>query len=118
MRRAVPPSSFHSSPAIYGKVAGTRGWRYMGALGVLIPIIIYMYYVVIESWCLGYALAYLTGSIDLGSDPAVYAEQSAAFFGDFVGIGGNGLIYDGAIDTSLLLFGVVFAINFALISNP
>jgi len=106
---------FHSSPAIYGKVAGARGWRYMGALGVLIPIIIYMYYVVIESWCLGYAIAYLTGSIDLGSDPGKYAEQSAAFFGDFVGIGGNGLFYDGAIDTGLLLWGVVFVINFALI---
>jgi SNF family Na+-dependent transporter len=106
---------YHSAPAIYGKVAGGRSWRYMGALGVLIPIIIYMYYVVIESWCLGYAIAYLTGSIDLGSDPGAYAEQSAAFFGDFVGSGSNGLIYDGAIDNGFLLWGVVFAINFALI---
>lgn len=106
---------FHSSPAIYGAVAGSRGWRYMGALGVLIPIVIYMYYVVIESWCLGYALAYLTGSIDLGNDPAAYGEQSAAFFGNFVGIGADGLIYDGAIDSGLLLWAVVFGINFALI---
>ena len=37
---------------------------------VLIPIIVYMYYVVIESWCLGYALSYLFGWIDLGEDPA------------------------------------------------
>ena len=112
---------FHSSPAIYGAVAGAssgagaRGWRYMGALGVLIPIVIYMYYVVIESWCLGYALAYLTGSIDLGSDPAAYAEQSASFFGNFVGIESDGLIYDGVIDTGFLLWAIVFAINFALI---
>ncbi|MCH7599290.1 MAG: sodium-dependent transporter [Myxococcales bacterium] len=115
MGRMGGRAGFHSSPAIYGKIAGSRSWRYMGALGVLIPIIIYMYYVVIESWCLGYAIAYLTGAIDLGSDPGAYAEQSAAFFGDFVGIGGNGLIYDGAIDTGFLLWGFVFAINFALI---
>ncbi len=106
---------YHSSPAIYGSVAGSRGWRYMGALGVLIPIVIYMYYVVIESWCLGYAIAYLTGSIDLGNDPAAYGEQSAAFFGEFVGIGADGLLYDGAIPSSVLLWAGVFTINFALI---
>ncbi|MCS5618852.1 MAG: sodium-dependent transporter [Myxococcota bacterium] len=105
----------HSSPAIYGAVAGSRGWRYMGSLGVLIPIVIYMYYVVIEAWCLGYALAYLTGSIDLGSDPALYSEQSAAFFGNFVGIESNGFTSNGSIDTSFLLWGFVFAINFFLI---
>lgn len=106
---------YHSSPAIYGAVAGSRSWRFMGALGVLIPIVIYMYYVVIESWCLGYALAYLTGSIDLGNDPALYGEQSAAFFGSFVGIDSDGFTSSGSIDRSLLLWAFVFSINFVLI---
>ncbi len=105
---------FHSSPAIYGAVAGKPRWRFMGALGVLIPIIIYMYYVVIESWCLGYALAYLTGSIDLGNDPSAYGERSAAWFGDFVGIGANGL-GDGGVATSVYLWALVFAVNFIFI---
>ncbi|MDP6979347.1 MAG: sodium-dependent transporter [Myxococcota bacterium] len=106
---------FHSSPAIYGAVAGRPRWRFMGALGVLIPIIIYMYYVVIESWCLGYALAYLTGSIDLGNDPSTYGERSAAWFGDFVGIGGNGLRDESGISTSVYLWLFVFVVNFAFI---
>jgi NSS family neurotransmitter:Na+ symporter len=29
--------------------------RYLGAFALLIPLVIYMYYVVIEAWCLGYA---------------------------------------------------------------
>jgi len=115
MGRMGGSRGFHSSPAIYGSVAGTKGWRFMGALGVLIPIVIYMYYVVIESWCLGYALAYLTGSIDLGSDPSAYGERSASWFGDFVGIGGDGFLYDGGLSTSFYLWAFVFAINFALI---
>ena len=106
---------FHSSPAIYGAVAGKPAWRFMGALGVLIPIVIYMYYVVIESWCLGYALAYLTGSIDLGNDPAAYGERSAAYFGNFVGIGSDGLLDDGGIATSVYLWAFVFLVNFVFI---
>ncbi|MCP4037547.1 MAG: sodium:calcium symporter, partial [bacterium] len=115
MGRMGGSRGFHSSPAIYGSVAGAKGWRFMGALGVLIPIVIYMYYVVIESWCLGYALAYLTGSIDLGTDPAVYGERSAAWFGDFVGIGADGLRYEGGLSTSFYLWAFVFAVNFAFI---
>jgi NSS family neurotransmitter:Na+ symporter len=115
MGRMGGSRGFHSSPAIYGSVAGKRSWRYAGALGVLIPIVIYMYYVVIESWCLGYAIAYLTGAIDLGPDPSAYGEQSSAFFGSFVGIESDGVIYNGSLDTGLLLWAGVFAINFTLI---
>jgi NSS family neurotransmitter:Na+ symporter len=106
---------FNSCPAIFGVVGRAPIWRYFGAIGVLIPIIIYMYYVVIESWCLGYALSYLFGTIDLGSDPSAFGEKSAAFFGEFVGIESNGLSYNGSIHTSVYLWAFVFAINFALI---
>lgn len=106
---------FSSCPAIFGTIGKARHWRYMGVIGVLIPIIIYMYYVVIESWCLGYALAYLFGTIDLGQDPAKHAEQSAAFFGSFVGIEKDGLVYDGGIHHSFYLWAGVFTLNFVLI---
>ncbi len=37
--------------------------RYLGVIGVLIPLAVSFYYVFIEAWCLGYAWHYLTGGI-------------------------------------------------------
>ena len=54
---------FHSTPAIMGVWGKGPVARYMGAFGVLVPLVIYFYYVVIESWCLRYAIAYATGGI-------------------------------------------------------
>ncbi|MCP4037239.1 MAG: sodium:calcium symporter, partial [bacterium] len=44
-----------------------------------------------------------------------YGERSAAWFGDFVGIGADGLRYEGGLSTSFYLWAFVFAVNFALI---
>ncbi len=115
MGRLGGKRGFNSCPAILGSVGKGRPWRYAGVIGVLIPIIIYMYYVVIESWCLGYALSYLFGWIDLGQDPSAYGAASASYFGEFVGIERNGLIYDGALHKSVYLWALVFGINFFLI---
>ncbi len=115
MGRLGGTKGYNSCPAIFGVIGKSRIWRYLGVVGILIPIIIYMYYVVIESWCLGYALSYLFGWIDLGQDPSAYGERSAAYFGEFVGIEDNGLFYDGALHRSVLLWAGVFAINFFLI---
>jgi len=106
---------FNSCPGIYGAIGRRRVWRYFGVIGVLIPIIIYMYYVLIESWCLGYAVQYLFGGIDLGNDPSAYGARSADFFGKFVGIEQNGLLYSGEIHTTVYIWLFVFAINFILI---
>jgi len=62
-----------------GRFGGARGynsaagifrtlWKrpfapYFGVLGCLVPVGIYMYYILIESWCLGYAWHYLSGTM-------------------------------------------------------
>jgi len=106
---------YNSCPAILGVLGGRRGWSYPGVLGLLIPIAIYMYYVLIESWCLGYAWAYLTGSIDLGDDPTKYVEGSEAFFGRFVGIDSDGLMLKSGIQPSVVFWIITFTLNFILI---
>jgi SNF family Na+-dependent transporter len=65
---------FHSAPAILGVVGKGRIARYLGVLGVLIPIGVYFYYVLIESWCLGYTLKFIGGGIGI-PEGAVIAEQ-------------------------------------------
>jgi SNF family Na+-dependent transporter len=108
---------FNSCPAIFGVMGRHPIWRYFGVLGLLIPIIVYMYYVLLESWCLGYAWSYLTGAMDtaLGTDPALYREKSTEFFDEFVGGKQDGLMMDGRLHISVIVWAIVFAINFMLI---
>ena len=40
---------FNSCPAIFGVLGRRPIWRYLGVLGLLIPIVVYMYYILIES---------------------------------------------------------------------
>jgi len=106
---------FNSCPAIFGVLGRGRVWRYLGVLGLIIPIIIYMYYVLIESWCMGYAYMYLTGGIDLGTDPGQFKEKCLEFFNGFVGANQDGLMLQGSIHSSVVIWAVVFAINFFFI---
>lgn len=106
----------HSSPAIMGAVGRGRPMRYLGVLGIVIPLVVYMYYGLIESWCLRYAFAYLSGSLDLGSDPAGYAAASEAFFNGVTGAEANGFtLSHGPLDPAVIFWLLVFAANIWLI---
>lgn len=105
----------NSAPAIFGVLGGKSRYRYIGVLGIMIPIMIYMYYVLIEAWCLGYAWAYLTGSIDLGGDPGQYAQRSTDFFNAFTGATADGGVFESGASSLLLLAAITFTLNFVLI---
>jgi len=104
---------FHSTPAIMGVWGKGPVARYMGAFGVLVPLVIYFYYVVIESWCLRYAFAYASGGI--GVDPAAtvaaQVEASKAYFGEVTFSSSNGVLANGGIHASLWFWVVTFALN-------
>ena len=112
---------FNSAPAIFGLLGRRPVWRYLGVLGLLIPMVIYMYYVLIESWCLGYAMFYfgeffrLSNGVDLGTDPSQYTVRCREFFNNFTGANQDGLMLDGRIHISVVVWAVVFSVNFALI---
>lgn len=115
MGRHGGTKGFNSAPFIYEAIGKHPFYKYMGVIGVLIPLVVYMYYVVIESWCLGYAVNYLFGMIDLGHDQSMYAEESKAFFSAFVGLGGDGSLLSQGLHPSLVFWIIVFSINFYLI---
>jgi len=102
---------FNSAPGIFRALLPVRGSQYIGVLALLIPVTIYMYYVYIEAWCLGYAWYYATGALDLGRDPARYGE----FFETFVGVREDGLMTTGGIQPAVVFLLVCFAANFYLI---
>lgn len=101
----------HSAPAILGIVGRGSTARYSGVLGLLVPLIVYMYYVLIESWCLRYFVAYLTGSIDLGPDPTRYTAQSGDFFTAVTGDKANGLTLNGSLHPGVLFLLATVAFN-------
>jgi SNF family Na+-dependent transporter len=121
---------YHSPPGIYRAAAnGKTFWGVCGGVSALAPLVICMYYVFIESWCLLYALQYLGGclrplglgfslfpSLEAGlklSDSASYE----AFFAQFVGMsGGDGSLFRNIGASPLLLATIGCALaNFTLI---
>ena len=55
---------FHSAAGIL-HATFRRPWaRYLGGLGIAIVVLLYFYYIYIESWCLGYAYHAAIGSFD------------------------------------------------------
>lgn len=102
---------FHSAPGVFASICRTRWGSLIGSFALLIPLCVYMYYVVIEAWCLGYAFHYLTGDLMQGSDPSKYGD----FFATFTGATGQGDVLD-LQSTNVLIFVVItFVINFSLI---
>ena len=104
---------FHSTPAIMGVWGKGPFARYMGAFGVLVPLVIYFYYVVIESWCLRYAIAYATGGIgvDPGAAVAAQVEASKAYFGEVAFSSSNGVVDANGVHPSLWFWVITFALN-------
>ncbi len=110
MGRFGGKKGFNTAPGIFNLFSSSRFPKYFGAIALVIPIVIYMYYVYIESWCLGYAVNYLLGNMSFES-----VDQAGAFFGNFTGIGKNGSALDFSINRVGLYLIIVFLINFYLI---
>jgi SNF family Na+-dependent transporter len=102
---------FRSSPGIFSVLIRHPLGKYLGALGVLIPVCIYMYYVYIEAWCLGYAWYFLRGELSLGTDVARYGD----FFARFVGLSEDGLVVQEGSNQVVLFLLLVFTLNFIII---
>ena len=74
MGRYGGKKGFSSAPGIFRAITGQDRSAQIGTLALIIPVIIYMWYVSIEAWCLGYAWKYWSG----GMQTIVTAAQQAA----------------------------------------
>lgn len=108
--RAGGQRGFNSCPGILGVITGKKQFRFLGVIGVIIPVIIYMYYVYIEAWCLGYALNFASGNMKFDT-----VEKATDFWMTFIGISEDGAAVGfGWQQVGGFLF-FVFALNFFLI---
>jgi SNF family Na+-dependent transporter len=101
---------FHSAPGIFHALSRSRYAKYIGVLAALIPVAIYMYYVFIESWCLGYTWKFLTGHMH-GIDAAT-AKQT---FDGFTGASKDGAVFEFGLSGALPFLLACIVLNFVLI---
>jgi len=101
---------FNAAPGIFRVATGWRHGHFLGVLALLVPLVVYMYYVYIEAWCMAYAWYYLTGQMSLGTDPVAYAN----FFEELVGTGGNGAVTS-HLSPILVLLGLSICLNLLLV---
>ncbi len=102
---------YNSCPGIFRSIWKHRLSPYFGVLGLLVPVVIYMYYLWIESWCLGYAWKYLTGQMNLGIDQAPYREH----FSSFVGLHADGDFLSHGFNLPVICLLVCVFLNFYFI---
>jgi neurotransmitter:Na+ symporter, NSS family len=102
---------FNSAPGVYTVIWRHPLAKYLGTLALVIPLVIYMYYVVIEAWCLAYAIRYATGELMLGADASKYKEH----FDTLVGTTADGALFEPSGRFLLYIVVGVFAFNFWLI---
>ncbi|MDP1581544.1 MAG: sodium:calcium symporter [Candidatus Didemnitutus sp.] len=109
MGRRGGNAGFHSSPGIFYSIIKHRLGKYLGIFGFIVPVMVYMYYVYIEAWCLGYALNAATGTF---SQPGINFGE---FFARFTGAAEDGAsIHFGLQDVGLFVV-IVYVLNFFFI---
>ncbi|MDH3285178.1 MAG: sodium-dependent transporter [Acidobacteriota bacterium] len=69
-----------TTPGIFDRASGGRPiFKYLGVIGVALPMVFVLYYTYIEAWCLGYSWFSITGAY---KDPSVDLNT---FYQEFVG---------------------------------
>ena len=110
MGRQGGQSGFNSCPGIMGRISGHPAGKWLGIIGVVVPVVIYMYYVLIEAWCLGYATNFLMGNMDFAT-----ADESLAFLKDFTGMEAHGSGIGFGMQQVGIFLAISFVLNFFLI---
>lgn len=101
---------FNSCPAIFAAITNKRSMRWVGLLGVVIPVSIYMYYIYVEAWCLGYAANFLAGNLHFET-----VADAGEWWQTFIGMKGNGDAFGFGFQQVGIFLIIVFLVNFYLI---
>ncbi|MDR2346384.1 MAG: sodium:calcium symporter [Planctomycetaceae bacterium] len=103
---------YNSPPGILRKFIKSDAGAYFGSLGVLMPMIIFMYYMIIEAWCLQYAFEFLWHHVKDGG-----VEAYKNHFENITGQNQpNGYLFkNGIFNTTLICLIICFIVNFYLL---
>lgn len=109
----------HSLPFIFKEYLKGYSLKMTGTIGVMVPVMIYVYYIFIESWCLAYVYYFITNGLAVSShasgtllDQKEVIEASSTFFLNLTGANENGSSFESPI---ILFFLICFLFNFLLV---
>jgi SNF family Na+-dependent transporter len=98
-----------TAPGMFDMVTKRRWVKYLGAIGILGPFVILIYYVYVESWTLAYAWFSFTGHLYQAPDQAAMK----AFLSGFQGLEKNQ--YFSGLGAGYVFFVLTFLLNFFFI---
>jgi SNF family Na+-dependent transporter len=106
----------HSSPTILGALGRSRLFRYLGVIGILIPLAVSFYYTYIEAWCLMYFWNYASGGlgIDVAAPIAEQTRVAAQFYDNHTGRMHNGVLAGDSYQT-MVCWLLTFSVNIWLV---
>ena len=97
-----------SAPGVLNAAIRKPFAKYLGSLGVFGPLLIFFFYVYIESWLLGFIWYAVTGLLP---QAARSSETMAAFFGDYVSL----KLTLAGMPAAIVFFVLTFVTNYAII---
>lgn len=100
--------SHGSGPGILNAIVRKKWAKYLGSLGIFGPLLIFFFYVYIESWLLGFCWYSLNGQLM----QAATDNSLTTFFGQFIN---HELKLFGDISAALIFFCVTYVLNFIII---
>ena len=115
----------NSAPGIMYAMWRRAPAKAMGAMALLIPVVIYMYYVVLEAWCLHYCIHFCeggfaelftratTGATTHAAEVDAVVGATSRYFGTACGMGAHGALLEGS--RMLWLVVACFLVNFVII---
>ncbi|MBI3885228.1 MAG: sodium-dependent transporter [Opitutae bacterium] len=108
MGRSGGVRGYHSAPGIFHVVMQSPAGKYLGLLGFIIPVMVYMYYVYVEAWCLGYAYLAATGRLAAGAN-------FGGIFAAYTGLAQDGSAVHFGLESVGLWLVLCYALNFFFI---
>ncbi len=104
----------HSSlPGMFDKMWKHPAAKYLGALGLFMPLAVMVYYTYVESWSLGYALFTATGKY-WGNDTFV---SMSSFLSGYQGWGGADNPFFSGVSYAYVIFIITLAVNVYVLSK-
>jgi len=102
-----------TTPSIFYMLWRNKIAKYVGVLGIWIPLVVATYYIYIESWTLGFSVMYLLGLAPHPqqgiSDPNQYLKPFVDFVHNYIGAHGGALLEPSVL--AYLFFVITFSIN-------
>lgn len=115
----------NSAPGIMYAIWRRSPAKLLGALALLIPVAIYMYYILLEAWCLDYCIYFIQGGFaqmfaaategvtDHAQQVARIVTATKAHQGEVFGVAAHGAQFEGGRTVWLVL--ICFLVNFFII---